>query len=479
MPLPVSRTPVPSPTPRWVRAIDVLCVVLVVLSAVVAMSGGFRVRLGGWRIAVTSPYWTLLWALAIGVVRHFAAPAAPVYHDLPRRLSKWWREPGVHTAAIAVAGTRPAILFVGYMAVLVFGYPPGPAPPVQVADELVNLQARWDANWYLGIVTEGYHFIPNQPGLQQSIAFFPAYPMLVRTVGRVLGGRLTSYIAAATLVSFVTFFGALVYLYGLARDTLGEDEARFALWAAATYPFALFYSAIYVEPLFLLGLTATFYHFTQARFGRAALWGVLVGLTKTNGFLLSIPLALLAITGTPAYRDRAGRLDRGRWKLVPAMAAAAMPGVGMLIFSAFVWQVSGDPLGWLRAHGAWGREYQGLVTLVGDRVNIIANAGVEGYVASLPHDLINALGVLFVLAAVWPVARTLGVAYAVFILVFILPPLAAGGLISAGRFSAVLFPAFIWLAGVVPARHRPAWLASFAAFQALNAAMFYTWRPLY
>src|SRR5579871_5619924 len=154
MPLPVSRTPVPSPTPRWVRAIDVLCVVLVMLSAVVAMSGGFRVRVGGLRIAVTSPYWTLLWALAIGVVRHFAAPAAPVYHDLPRLLSKWWREPGVHTAAIAVAGTRPAILFVGYMAVLVFGYPPGPAPPVQVADELVNLQARWDANWYLGIVTE-------------------------------------------------------------------------------------------------------------------------------------------------------------------------------------------------------------------------------------------------------------------------------------------------------------------------------------
>jgi hypothetical protein len=43
----------------------------------------------------------------------------------------------------------------------------------------------------------------------------------------------------------------------------------------------------------------------------------------------------------------------------------------------------------------------------------------------------------------------------------------------------VLFPAFIWLAAVVPPKHRPAWLASFAAFQALNAAMFYTWRQLY
>ena len=101
----------------------------------------------------------------------------------------------------------------------------------------------------------------------------------------------------------------------------------------------------------------------------------------------------------------------------------------MLIYSAFIWRMTGDPLGWLKAHGAWGREYQGLAVLVGDRINIIANAGVQGYVASLPHDLINGLGVVFVLICAWPVARKLGLAYAVLILIFILPPLAAGGLI--------------------------------------------------
>ena len=61
----------------------------------------------------------------------------------------------------------------------------------------------------------------------------------------------------------------------------------------------------------------------------------------------------------------------------------------------------------------------------------------------------------------------------------ILPALANGGLLSAGRFSSVLFPAFIWLAAVVPSAHRPAWIASFAALQAYNAALFYTWRPLF
>lgn len=275
------------------------------------------------------------------------------------------------------------------------------------------------------------------------------------------------------LISIAAFLGALIYLYAMARDTLDEDDARYALWLTATYPFAIFFGAIYAESLLLLGLIATMYHFRHEQFGRAALWGVLVGLTKTNGFLLSIPLAILA---APILFGKGTGQPRASAK---AVLAAAAPGIGMLMYSAFLWRLTGDPLAWLKAHGAWGREYQGLGVLVGDRATLIANVGVLGYVSSLPHDVMNALGVVFVLAAVWPVARTLGLAEAVLILVFILPPLAAGGLISAGRFSSVLFPAFLWMAGAVPPRHRGAWLASFAAIQALNAALFYTWRPLY
>ena len=77
----------------------------------------------------------------------------------------------------------------------------------------------------------------------------------------------------------------------------------------------------------LLGMTATFYHFTHARFGRAALWGLLVGLTKTNGFLLSIPLAMLAVSGPTTRARRAEPSDRAdedgaRWSIVKAISAA-------------------------------------------------------------------------------------------------------------------------------------------------------------
>lgn len=478
---PSTSSPGPPGPPRWVRAVDLFCLLLIVLAVIIAMSGGFRVRIAGWRVALTSPVRLLLWAVVLGVVRHFAAPGAPIYRDLPQRLSAWWRAPGVLPAGTVVLGTRPAILFAGYLAVLMFGYPGG-QPPLRLSDnELLNLSSRWDANWYLGIVTGGYSFSPNEQDLQQNIVFFPAYPLAVRVVGRVLGGSLVGFNLAGVLVSWTAFFGALVYLYALARDALDDDQSIYAQWLIAAYPFALFYGAMYTEALFLLGVTGAFHHFTRGQWLRASFWGLIVGLARPPGCFVSIPLALMAVAPWLPRNLMGGtaRPSAPRRSVLKGLITASMPGIGMSIYSAYLWRITGDPLAWAEGHIAWGRKYQGLAALVTDHYDFIARAGVSGYVAELPHDLLNALGVVFVLGAVWPVWRRLGLPYAIFILVGMLPPLSAGGLVSAGRFSSVLFPAFIWLAGVVPRPHRAGWIATFAAIQALNAALFYTWRPLY
>jgi hypothetical protein len=109
----------------------------------------------------------------------------------------------------------------------------------------------------------------------------------------------------------------------------------------------------------------------------------------------------------------------------------------------------------------------------------LARLGLYEVASVVPLDVLNALGALFVLVLVVPVWRSYGVPYALVILLNLLPPLAAGGFLSAGRFSAVLFPAFIWLASRIPAAHRGAWLATFMAVQGLNASLFYTWHELF
>jgi hypothetical protein len=476
-----------STVPRWARLADIVCLLFAVAAVIVAVSGGFRGHVAGLRIAVTSPFPLLIWALAVGIARHVTVPREPLYRDLPRRLAEWSHEPGVRSAATVVVGTGPAMLFVGYLAVFMFGYAGGRAPLRYFDSELLNLPVRWDAGWYLQIVTDGYTYDANEPERQQNIVFFPAYPMLVRYVGRLFGGRMIGYLAAGVGLSLSAFLGALVYLYALARDQLGDDEARNALWLIAAYPFALFFGAIYTESLFLLGTTAAWYHMTKQHYGRASLWGLLVGLTRPNGVFLSVALALIVGAqrwpsifgrrGVPRNTRAEERAQTGG--LAKALAAAAMPGVGLLLYAAFVWRITGSPLAWAEGHLAWGRTHQGIWALVAHQYTFIANAGLSGYMATPGYDVLNMLGALFAIATVWPVARRLGIAYAAFILINLMPALAQGGLLSAGRLSSVLFPAFIWLASAVPARHCSAWVVTFAAIQAFNAALFYTWRPLF
>ena len=484
----------PPALPRWARAADFLSFLLVVIALTVSASGGFRIRIGALRLALTSPLRLLIWAIVIGVARHFAAPQQPVYRDLPRRIARWARSVEVRTAAAVVVGTRPAVLFVGYLAIMLFGYVDGsPAHKMPLHDydsEVFNLQLRWDTGWYHGIAMNGYSYDPQTgPSGQQDPVFFPAYPLIMRVAGLLFGNRELSYILGGTVVSLLSFLLALTYLYRLARELLDDDQSVTALWLLAAYPFAIFYSAIYTESLYLLGAVGAFYHFRRRELAQAGAWGLLVGLTRPNGFALSLPLALLAIEPwLPPYlvggaAAKAGAVKPARTErltmFAPVLAAAAMPVVGMLLYSAFVWWLTGHPFTWAAGHAAWGRHYQGLSRVVMDRYYFIWSAGFSGYVAQLPVDLLNGLGALFALVTAWPIARRLGLAYAVFVLVNILPQLAAGGLMSVGRFSSVLFPVFIWLAAAIPPRHRMGWVVTFAAIQALNAAMFYTWRPLY
>jgi hypothetical protein len=264
------------------------------------------------------------------------------------------------------------------------------------------------------------------------------------------------------LIAWLAFLAALIYLFRFARDRLGDDTAGAAVAFVACYPFALFFSTAYTEPLFLLTLVGACYHFERSELWQAAGWGLLAGLTRPNGCLLSIVLALIAVR--PYWP--LSRLER--WNTLAArLVVAALPGIGMLMYSAFIYALTGNPFQWAAQNAAWGRVYRGLDTLF------------EEQVVMLNQDALQLAAVLFHLAAVWPVYRRLGLPYAVMILVNLVPPLMMGGLLSMGRVTSVLFPAFLWLATIVPVHHRTAWLIGFAMAQALCAALFFTWRPLF
>jgi Gpi18-like mannosyltransferase len=113
---------------------------------------------------------------------------------------------------------------------------------------------------------------------------------MVRFVGRLLGARHVPQDGDR----FVMFTVALIYLYGSPANGRSQQTVS-ALWLLAAYPFALFYSAVYTESLYLCAAVAAFFHFHRGELLKASIWGLLVGLTRPNGCFLSVPLGILAL----------------------------------------------------------------------------------------------------------------------------------------------------------------------------------------
>lgn len=470
----------PPPLPTWARILDAVTVAGLCLGAAVAASGGFRWRVGEAKISLTSAPRILLTVLALGVIRHLFVRRQPVYARVVDGVRRVWTSESLRAVWPLWLSTRLTVLAVGFLAVAAVGFPMAKAPFRVYHNEFLNLPARLDTGWYFSIATEGYQWSPEYHG-QQNIAFMPALPMLMRFGGRLLGDQ--PLIAGQLLVLAACLWG-FVYVYRLARAHLGDhDRATFAVALLATYPFAVFLGAVYTESLFLLCAAGGFYHASRGEVWPTAAFALLVGLARPNGFLLSVPLGVLALTPTllptwSSVKDWTPRLFgeaiRRSW---PVLAAAAAAVVGVIVFSTFVYTMTGRPFTWLEAHAAWGRTFTSAFDFVTGPYNEMNKRGAYEFVRSLPIDTLNGLAAALALIASVPVTRRYGLAYGVFIWVNLLPPLMVGGWLSIGRVTLGMFPVFLWLADIIPARHRTAWLIGFSLLQGFAAVLFYTWRP--
>src|SRR5688500_12458830 len=467
--------------PKWATALDVIAVVMALVAISVVLGGGFRVWVFDNRVSVTEWWRPAMWSAVALALRHALVRRQPLPQRLSRALIAWWRSPDTRTVLPIHLASRLGVLAIGFLAVILIGFPPQASSRWTIySNELLDLPARWDTGWYLTIANEGYLYRPNASAAdQQNIAFFPAFPMSIRYLSAVLGRQ---PLWTGVAISIVAFYFALVYFLRLARSELGDgDRAVAAMMLIAAYPFAVFFSAAYTEALFLLTLVGAVYHFRHDQLWRSAFWGFLCGLTRPPGCLLSVVLGLMALA--PIW-------DRSRWRVIvpppigwsaigARLLAASAPGLGMLAFSAFIYRLTGNPFQWTMQNAAWGRVYRRLDSIVLDRIDFIATNGFYAYASQQATDLFYSLAVILCLAAVWPVYRRFGLLYAVFIILKLLPPMSAGGILSMGCVTSGLLPGFMWLGAAEPAHQRTAWIVGFAMLQGLVAVLFFTWRPLY
>lgn len=143
--------------------------------------------------------------------------------------------------------------------------------------------ATWDGAHYLFLSEVGY-----QSG-SPSCAFYPLWPYLIRAASWLtLGNHFLAGLLLANAFSAIAF---LLFHYFVEQQH-GRTAANAALTLLLAYPGAIFFSFIYTEALFLLLVLWFFISLFQQRYGRVALIGFFLPLTKAVGVFCIFPLLL-------------------------------------------------------------------------------------------------------------------------------------------------------------------------------------------
>lgn len=188
-----------------------------------------------------------------------------------------------------------------------------------VGNVLAAPSVRWDSIHYLAIAGHGYAAASNT-------AFFPLYPLLVRTLGYAVGPQ----VAAGILISSVSLAVALALLHRLTELELGRRAADSTVMLLALSPLAFFFTAVYTESLFLALSVGAVYAGRRERWAVAGALAGLAAVTRVTGVLLVVPLALMYLHEHRRPGWRLGWLALAPAALASYLGYLAATGFGLL-----------------------------------------------------------------------------------------------------------------------------------------------------
>jgi hypothetical protein len=213
------------------------------------------------------------------------------------------------------------------------------------------LYAKFDSGWYLSIIDWGYGPPPPQ-GNPSSHAFFPLYPWTAKVLHRTFA---LDGFHAGMLVAYLALFLAMPLFFREALERFGGAEAR--AWRSVAFlllfPTAFFLASMYAESTFFLFSILALRDARAAGAARtraAALWGVLLGLTKASAMCVAPAIFFAAFLGGAgaASEPRVSRLRR-------ALLLAAVPFATVWTWVFGIGIVKGEPGLYFRSLAGWHR----------------------------------------------------------------------------------------------------------------------------
>jgi Mannosyltransferase (PIG-V) len=323
-------------------------------------------------------------------------------------------------------GNRLVLFFVTFLGLVIrpMDSEGRPFPTNLFLDGWIN----WDSGWYLRIAEHGYTVIPGQ--LQQATNFFPLYPLTIRLLNNIVD----DYLISGLIVSNVTFPIACVMLHRLLVRLYDETIATRSLMLLLAYPFAFYFSTIYTESLFLMGVVGAFYFSQRNRWALASICGAIAGGTRVVGIFVMLPVFL-------TY------MQRKHWKISlirPDIFLLALGLLGLGGYMTFLYVEFNDPLWFTRTQWVpgWGDRCTSETFAILWRRTLDMERFLSGSFDSVLVMSVVLGGLTLVLCLIGFRQLPLGATLWALISIGISMRLWS----AAGRYSAVIWPAFVVMA---------------------------------
>lgn len=326
---------------------------------------------------------------------------------------------------------------------------------------LIDIWSRWDARWYLSIVTQGYATKPDLTKYVNNIAFFPLYPYLVKIVGFFFPNAQSSqsiYLLFGILLSNLFFLIAAVLLYKLIINWISDETlARRTLVLLFVFPTSFYFSCFYTESLYLMLSLGCFITALKHKWFLASLLGGLLSLTRPPGILIIIPILWFYMKSCN-WKIRNIRFDIAWLLFIPVMFG---------LHFLYLYQITGSLFAPIIAQQAFGRGNY-LMENVNELINLQSLQ---------PKQLDALLWLLFFVVTIIGMWQLPSKIYGIYALMQLIIPISTGSFFSAARFLVVIFPTFLILAKLL---HRRSFrLIVITAFFTLQVLYFLGWVNYY
>ncbi len=251
---------------------------------------------------------------------------------------------------------------------------------------------KWDCDWYLSIAKSGYDAAPHQIGdlWQANWAFFPLYPLLVRSFGVIVDSSALETIGVALSTACFILFAVLSVRY---RSLTRQSVSRWSWFILLTvWPYGFYFHSGYPEALYAALSTGAMLALADSKPFVAGWSTALLSATRPTGILLAAGLGLhQAMTASRPLKLRA---------ILRILLPAGIGALGLVAFMGFLYARFGDPVAFATIQSGWRHHFANPIGVVAAGFSDIS---VARHHAGKAYDSVWAL--LGVAAAVWLLAR--------------------------------------------------------------------------